>query len=1082
MAGLSIKISADSQSAVSGFKSAADAADGFVSSLVTVNQKLAADSISRFIDKQKLAADALSFTRGETASLDASISAYQRKIEALIKQGLEPESEQVKSLVTEMDALKARKEAASAAAFEQAQKEAELAESFKRAAEEAAREADIITRSLDAKDELEKANIRLASEQDKVRASIKSLISSGYSPESAEVKELEGRYKELTNEINANNSARGIAEGAAKTAKAGLIGIAAATAAAIGYSVKQAAAVEDMEANYTTLLGSQKKAAELVKRINTEAATTPFEINNISGSMNKLLPLFKGNSDAAVETFRMIGDTAQGNGQKLDTLTDVYAKVQMKGKASMEDLNRINNAGVPIFDTLSKQMGVTTEELFKMSSEGKITGENLTAAFQTMTSEGGTFFKGMENASGTFNMQLIGIKESFNILAGTIGAKFLPVAKEIAGAIGDAVAGFTAWVNEGNNLENMLEIVGTALVSAAAGLTAFLIVTQGHAIITACAKAMGGLKTAITGVGAAIKANPIGLIATALAALAPIIIYVVKNWDTLLTYIEQFGARVAYIAKETGAWLKEAFITAINAIRSGFWSLVDFIQSIYMGVVSKLLGALEKIPGIGNAFKGASQAVAAFSDGISNVAQKHKEEAAAAIAAAKTEREAASAGYKERLKQIDAEAQKKREAIEAAKSESKKALDAETAETEIAMTAEAEAVEKAADITIEAGNAAAENEIERKKKEYDAFIKAEAAKLDFAKRMYTAQQEAGEKSFEQRMADLENFHEMEKASLAAQAEAAAGLEGGEDDRVAEEERINLEMLESDKRYAEGRIAIEQEIAKARQEGVSLATRLGITQKEEEARQQEEMLSTFQKYLSDKLNAQILAGENDNILSLEQGEQQKQLLEQQRAELMEFMILNDAEQIALEQALSDEIKRIDQETADSKKALEESKQNAMKEGYEGIKKLISAGAKDNRAAAIVERSIAGAEAAINTAVAATKALNAYPPPFNVIAMAGTIAAGVAQQMTIHATPIPSAETGGRFIAPDSFTGVDSGLLRVNQGEQVDVTPRGGQAEPGRIIINIDGRTFIDFINSNLRSGGVYETSPAWNMGA
>jgi hypothetical protein len=58
----------------------------------------------------------------------------------------------------------------------------------------------------------------------------------------------------------------------------------------------------------------------------------------------------------------------------------------------------------------------------------------------------------------------------------------------------------------------------------------------------------------------------------------------------------------------------------------------------------------------------------------------------------------------------------------------------------------------------------------------------------------------------------------------------------------------------------------------------------------------------------------------------------------------------------------------------------------------------------------------------------------------VAAASVLAAGIAQQIKINSTPIPSAETGGRFIVPNN-SGVDSVGLKVNPGEQIDVTPRG-----------------------------------------
>jgi hypothetical protein len=71
------------------------------------------------------------------------VKAYQNKIEALLKQGLDPESEGVRKLVSEMEALKARKEELGAATETQKQKEAHLAAETESAADALEREVAI---------------------------------------------------------------------------------------------------------------------------------------------------------------------------------------------------------------------------------------------------------------------------------------------------------------------------------------------------------------------------------------------------------------------------------------------------------------------------------------------------------------------------------------------------------------------------------------------------------------------------------------------------------------------------------------------------------------------------------------------------------------------------------------------------------------------------------------------------------------------------------------------------------------------------------------------------------------------------
>ena len=53
-------------------------------------------------------------------------------------------------------------------------------------------------------------------------------------------------------------------------------------------------------------------------------------------------------------------------------LTDDYAKLQTKGKTTLEKINRFTESGVPILDALAKNLKVSKYELFKMISAGKL--------------------------------------------------------------------------------------------------------------------------------------------------------------------------------------------------------------------------------------------------------------------------------------------------------------------------------------------------------------------------------------------------------------------------------------------------------------------------------------------------------------------------------------------------------------------------------------------------------------------------------------------------------------------------------------------------------------------------------------
>jgi tape measure domain-containing protein len=692
MADLSLRIKADFDEALSQFNKLAESSEAAAEKIARFTEKFKAEQIDRFIEKQNMAAVAMQATGRETDAVNSQVAAYQREIERLIKSGLSPQDEALQKLQSEyagllikQDEIKQSTEAEAAAA--------------KKLAEDNANLAAETVKLLDAETDHEKTIVRLTESREKLKKEIQDLVSSGMSPESDEVKNLEGKYRELTKEIEANEMAHKMQEKAVKAAKAALLGIGAAIAAGAGLAIKAAAANEDMIAAFTPLMnGDTEKATALFKTIQKEAASTPFEIDKIAASVKALMPAFGGSAAEATKAFRMLGDTAGGNAQKLETITNAYTKAMLKGKVSMQEINMIAGAGVPIYTELAKSMGITEAQLMEMSKKGQITSDDLTRAFQNMTSEGGVFFKGMETSSDTFNMRLLGIKENLGILAGTIGEKLLPAAKEIAGKVLDAVQSFTEWIQEGDNLKKMADGLIYALAGITAGLTAFLVVTKGAAAVHAVAVAFRALT-------AAMAANPFTIIAVAITAvLIPALIYLVKNWDMVQTYLQQGIARLEYAFKWFASQIQEKFLIAINGAKIGFVSLASIIVEKVLGAVAKLLDVMGKMPFVGEQFQNAANSVRGFADSFAQATNEARENSRQAIQTAKDQQDAIEAELRAKLNATDeasrarrAELQQKKEAIE----EELKA-ETEAGQARAALANEKVAIEEAANAQIAA--------------------------------------------------------------------------------------------------------------------------------------------------------------------------------------------------------------------------------------------------------------------------------------------------------------------------------------------------------------------------------------------
>lgn len=131
-------------------------------------------------------------------------------------------------------------------------------------------------------------------------------------------------------------------------------------------------------------------------------------------------------------------------------------------------------------------------------------------------------------------------------------------------------------------------------------------------------------------------------------------------------------------------------------------------------------------------------------------------------------------------------------------------------------------------------------------------------------------------------------------------------------------------------------------------------------------------------------------------------------------------------------------------------------------------------KESRTLAYAMKGVAMAEAAINSYLAFTKALAAFPPPFNYIAAGITLAAGLAKQAAIASTPIPSAQTGIQdYRVPDVRANRnDRAAVMASAGEQVTVTPRGeGSGGTTEINIRLDEEVLFRAVTKGIRTGRI-----------
>ena len=157
-----------------------------------------------------------------------------------------------------------------------------------------------------------------------------------------------------------------------------------------------------VQVSFETQLGSHEAAKNILGQVHSYASKTPYEYDTVANTAKQLIT-FGTSQDDVMGRVGQLGDMAQGQTDILDRITLAYGKMTAKQKVSLEELNMMTEAGIPILKQLTKQYGVTEEQMFKMISGGKLGINDINAAMDALTSEGGAFFGMSEKMSQTYS-------------------------------------------------------------------------------------------------------------------------------------------------------------------------------------------------------------------------------------------------------------------------------------------------------------------------------------------------------------------------------------------------------------------------------------------------------------------------------------------------------------------------------------------------------------------------------------------------------------------------------------------------------------------------------------------------------
>lgn len=235
-------------------------------------------------------------------------------------------------------------------------------------------------------------------------------------------------------------SAFGIGGGAA-AALAGINAITRAlelaTDAAIGFastSLQEAGKLESLGITYKGLLGGAEKAQNALAELQQFTASTPFQFDEVNKAGASLL-----NAGVSVDNLkgrlRVLGNVAAGTGSSMSEMARMTARVMQSGKVGLEEIEFLTQRNISAYSLLAERLGVSTKEVMKLSSQGKLNASDFEAILDHLGGMQGKFGLAMVEQSQTLEGRLSTLRDQYSMIAAQVGEKMLPAAQRFLDAI-----------------------------------------------------------------------------------------------------------------------------------------------------------------------------------------------------------------------------------------------------------------------------------------------------------------------------------------------------------------------------------------------------------------------------------------------------------------------------------------------------------------------------------------------------------------------------------------------------------------------------------------------------------------------
>jgi tape measure domain-containing protein len=249
---------------------------------------------------------------------------------------------------------------------------------------------------------------------------------------------------------------------------AGTGAAAAAGAVGIGKLVMAAGDMEQVRVGFRTMLGSADAAEKKLKELQDFADRSPFNFEQSAAAAQGLLAAGIS-ADRLIPIMEGVGNATAAAGKGTEEFTGILralGQAQNKGTIYQEELNQMNERGIPATRILARELGLSEKQLKAVGEQGIPAAKAIDALIRGFNKDFGT---GMADQAKTLNGRLSTLEDTGKRLAVTLGEPLLGPVKFITKGLTD----LTNMVAKSPPVvQGLVTVVGVGLVGALGLLSA----------------------------------------------------------------------------------------------------------------------------------------------------------------------------------------------------------------------------------------------------------------------------------------------------------------------------------------------------------------------------------------------------------------------------------------------------------------------------------------------------------------------------------------------------------------------------------------------------------------------------------